>query len=153
MISGLDNVSLFMDLDAESMEDISKFCTKFTLMDGEDLISENENASYDIYVLCDGNVEIITSGSGVTSQEISLSEQDKEIFGEISWLLNGKRTATIRCQGEVEAIHIDGAQFMRYLETHPQAGFLIMRRVSIILAQRLNKTNGLLKQILWNNYT
>jgi len=153
MISGLETVSLLVDVDEESIEDISRFCTKITLMDGEDLISENESSSYDIYVLCEGNVEIITSGNGVTSQEISLSEQDKEIFGEISWLLSGKRTATIRCKGEVEAIHVDGTQFMQYLESHPRAGFLIMRRIAIILAQRLNKTNSLLKQILWNSYT
>ena len=81
-----------------------------------------------------------------------MSRQDKDIFGEISWLTQKKRTATIRCLGEVDAICIDGGQFMSYLDQHPQVGFSVMKNIALLLADRLNHADSLLKQILWNSH-
>ena len=96
-------------------------------------------------------MEIITSGSGLTSDEISISKQDKELLGEISWLSGGKRTATVRCIGEVEAVRIDGKKLMDYLYQYPKVGFFVMRHIARLLSTRLDQTNNLLKQILWNS--
>jgi CRP-like cAMP-binding protein len=52
--------------------------------------------------------------------------------------------------GEVEAIRIDGEQFMDYLQTHPETGFKVMRAVTRLVADSLSQTDQLLKQILWN---
>ena len=144
-------VYVFQDLEYSVLEDIAGFSTKLQLVEGDDLISEHRGSLSDIYVLCSGSVEIISSSSGITSEEVSLSRQDKEIFGEISWLTQRKRTATIRCLGDVDAVCIDGRQFMRYLDTHPDVGFSVMKNIALLLADRLNHTDGLLKQILWNS--
>ena len=144
-------VYVFRDLEYAVLEDIAGFSHKLHFYEGDDLISEHRGSLTDIYVLCSGNVEIISSSSGVTSDEVSLSRQDKEIFGEISWLTQRKRTATIRCLGEVDAISIDGHQFMVYLDQHPQVGFSVMKNIALLLADRLNQADSLLKQILWNS--
>ena len=73
-----------------------------------------------------------------------------EIFGEIGWLLRGKRTATVRCIGDVEAIRINGDMFMQFLEQRPDVGFQVMRNITLLITKRLSQTNSLLKQILWN---
>lgn len=147
----LEQVHVFRDLDHPTLEDIAGFSIKLHLYAGDELISEHHDSLSDLYVLCHGTVEIISSSSNITSDEVSLSRQDKEIFGEISWLSQRKRTATIRCLGEVDAICIDGRQFMEYLDQHPAVGFSVMKHVALLLADRLNRADSLLKQILWNS--
>ena len=151
MINRLETASLFEDLSREEILEISKFCTLLDLYAGDKLISENDSETADLYILFNGQVEIITSGSGLTSDEISISKQDKELLGEISWLSGGKRTATVRCIGEVEAVRIDGKKLMDYLYQYPKVGFFVMRHIARLLSTRLDQTNNLLKQILWNS--
>ncbi len=151
MISEFDDISLFKELDGQALEDISEFSTKLNLLDGEIVISENELQPFDLYVLCNGHVEVVSNSSDITSGEVTLSQQDKEIFGEISWLVGRKRTATIRSVGEVEIIRIDGQKLTNYLRTHPETGFIIMRAIANLLAESLSQTDQLLKQILWNS--
>jgi CRP-like cAMP-binding protein len=151
MIDNLVDVPLFRDLDMSSLEDITGFCSKQHYDDGDILISENDHDNFDIFILSKGNVEIISNCSPTTSGEVVLSNKDCEVFGEISWLTKENRTATVRCIGEVEAIRIDGDAFMRYLESHPQVGFSVLRNLAITLSKRLGTTDALLKQILWNS--
>lgn len=151
MINRLETAAIFEDLSREEILHISQFCTSLELYAGDNLISENDSGTLDLYILFDGQVEIITSGSGLTSDEITISKQDKELFGEISWLTGGKRSATVRCIGEVEAVQVDGKKFMDYLNKNPKVGFFIMQHIARLLSHRLDQTNNLLKQILWNS--
>lgn len=151
MINQLLTTYLFKDMDYAALEEMARFSSHVHLNDGDVLIHENETENFDVFVLCAGSVEIISSSSSSVSGDVAISKQDVEVFGEISWLTRRKRTATVRCRGEVEAIRIDGNAFMHYLEQHPKAGFEIMRKISLLLAQRLESTNMLLKQILWNS--
>ena len=147
----MDAYSIFRDLEFSKLEDIMSFCEKLQLGAGDVLISENDHSNNDLYVLCNGHVEIISNGSGVTSGDVPISKQDKEIFGEISWLTGGKRTATIRCVNDVEAIRIDSKQLSQYLEQNTDVGLAVTRRIALLLAYRLDQTDNLLKQVLWNS--
>jgi CRP/FNR family cyclic AMP-dependent transcriptional regulator len=150
MIAELEQIQLFKDISGEALKEINAFCTRLELEDGDAFISENDLHSRDLFLLCSGRVEVITSSTGITSSESIISEQDKELFGEISWISGNKRTATVRCIGEVVAIRINGSQFMAYLESHPETGFIVMRAIVSLVADSLSSTNQLLKQILWN---
>jgi len=152
MIDDLANSSLFENLEHFTIVEISKLCIRLELVAGDVLISENDNdeASFDLYILCSGNVEIVSNHSPVASGEVALSKRDTEIFGEIGWLLRKKRTATVRCIGDVEAIRINGDEFMQFLEQRPEVGFQVMRNIAYLITKRLSQTNSLLKQILWN---
>lgn len=151
MINQLLNTYLFKDMEYEALQEIAKFSTRLQLNEGDVLIHENETENFDVFVLCSGSVEVISSSSASVSSDVVISKQDLEIFGEISWITRHKRTATVRCRGEVDAIRIDGKVFMRYLEQHPKAGFDVMHKIALLLAQRLVSTDILLKQILWNS--
>ena len=151
MLSDIESISIFRDLEFSKLEDIMSFCEKLQLGAGDVLISENDHSNNDLYVLCNGHVEIISNGSGVTSGDVPISKQDKEIFGEISWLTGGKRTATIRCVNDVEAIRIDSKRLSQYLEQNTDVGLAVTRRIALLLAYRLDQTDNLLKQVLWNS--
>ena len=150
MIEQLAGSSLFGNLEHFTIVEISRFCTRLELVAGDVLISENDGAGFDLYILCDGNVEIVSNHGPASSGEVVLSKRDNDLFGEIGWLLKKKRTATVRCIGDVEAIRIDGENFMQFLENHPDVGFHVMRNMSVLITNRLSETNNLLKQILWN---
>jgi CRP-like cAMP-binding protein len=150
MISDLVNTSLFDELSFEHISNIAKFCTQLCYGDGDILISENDTDHYDIFVLIDGQLEILTCGNTLTSDEVVLSKHEKSVFGEISWLNKSKRTATLRCHGEVDVIRINGEKFDQYMEENPVIGFSVMRKLAVLLSKRLEQTDVLLKQILWN---
>jgi CRP-like cAMP-binding protein len=150
MISDLERTNFFHDLSLEQLEEITPFCTLLQLNDGDILIKEGDQGNRDIYHLCSGSVEIVSNDTSIISNEVVLSSEDNELFGEISWLTNGKRTASVRCKGDVEAIRIDGKALMNFLENNPEIGFLIMRRIALIISERMEKTDSLMKQILWN---
>ena len=150
MIEILEQTSLFKGLSYEYLEGIASFCVHESLSDGDMLIQEDDTENSDIFILSEGSVEIVSNNTGVTSGEVVLSSEDKEVFGEISWLTNAKRTASVRCHGGAEVIRIDGKKLMQYLEANPGVGFVITRRIATVLSQRMEESNRLLKQILWN---
>lgn len=150
MISDLERTTFFHDLSLEQLEEIAPFCTLLHLSDGDILIQEGDTGSRDIYHLWSGSVEIVSNDTSIISNEIVLSSEDNELFGEISWLTNGKRTASVRCKGDVDAIRINGQALMEFLENNTEIGFLIMRRIALIISERIEKTDNLMKQILWN---
>lgn len=150
MIVELGNVSIFKDLGDEVLGKISLFSTETELDDGEILISEHQQGPSDLFVLCKGSVEIVSNDSAVTSNEVSLSKLDKDIFGEIGWLCNGHRSATVRSVGEIQVIRIDGKKLAKFIFENPEIGLKIVYKISQTLAERLSTTDSLLKQVLWN---
>ena len=150
MISDLEQAKFFYDLSSRQLEEIAPFCKLLQLSDGEIMIHEGGTGGNDLFYLLSGSVEIVSNNTSILSNEVVLSKEDKELFGEISWLTNCKRTASVRCRGPVEAIRIDGKALMGFLEKNSDIGFLIMRRVAFIMSERIEETDDLMKQILWN---
>ncbi|NOY66379.1 MAG: cyclic nucleotide-binding domain-containing protein [Gammaproteobacteria bacterium] len=150
MIKMLSETSLFKGISLKQLSDIAEFCDRLVLNEGDMLIQEDEAGNSDIYVLIEGNVEVVSNNTNLTSGEVVLSHEDKELFGEIGWLTNAKRTASVRCYDGAEVIRIDGEKLMQYLEETPEVGFIITRRIAQTLSQRMEESDRLLKQILWN---
>jgi len=150
MIEALEKVSLFSELSVAQLAEVDQFCTLLSLSDGDMLIKESDRDDIDLYLLCQGSVEIVSRGSPITSGEVVISKQDKDVFGEMGWLTNAARTASVRCHGNVQAIRVDGRALNEYLNSHTDLGYIMMRHVAQTLAQRMQGTDALLKQILWN---
>jgi len=150
MIPELLESTLFSDTDVDVLEDISEFCQRRDCEDGDVLIEENSSGSFDLFILCEGDVEIVSNSTENTSSEVVISSQENDLMGEISWLLRMRRTASVRCLGEATVIQISGDKLMTYFEENKDSGYHFMKRIAILLAQRMSKTDGLLKQLLWN---
>ncbi len=150
MIEALEKVSLFRELSVAQLAEVSRFCTLLSLSDGDMLIKESDRDDIDLYLLCQGSVEVVSRSSPITSGEVVISKQDMDVFGEMGWLTNAARTASVRCHGNVQAIRVDGRALNEYLNSHPEVGYIIMRCIALTLAQRMQGTDALLKQILWN---
>jgi len=150
MLASLEASNLFSELDAKTITEIAKFCQYKIFQPGDILISENQNDNCDLFIIRSGNIEIVSNGKHHLSEEVPISRHDRELIGEISWLTRQRRSATIRCSSEVEAVRISGDALDQYLENNPRVGHLVMKQIARFLAGRLNQSNVLLKQILWN---
>lgn len=151
MLPELDQLRLFKGLSSKQLEEISQFSSLINYHDGDVLITEGAEDK-DLFVLIDGYVEIVSNDGADLSGEVVLSSNDKEMIGEISWLTNEKRTAGVRCHGSVDAIRINGVKLAEYLENVPEAGYKVTRQIAVMLSERIQDSNSLLKQILWNKH-
>ncbi len=150
MIDKLREIAFLDGLDEVALADIAILSEELTLDDGEALISENESENH-IYFLVRGKVEVTAMKGSAVSSEVVISNEDTELFGEMTWLTGDKRSANVRCVGDVVAIRVDGPRLMDYLAGNTKVGFILMRRIAQLLSGRLKNSGTLLKQMLWNS--
>ena len=153
MIDHLERLSIFQDLANDDLDAIALFSEEYEFDDGEIIICEKSADSFDLYILVSGSVEVVANADGNqnVTDELVISKKDKDIFGEIGWLCQQERTATVRSYGSCKIIKVDGDSLRVYLKEHPEAGMNVMHRMAVILAQSLAETSNLLKQLLWVN--
>lgn len=100
-----------------------------SFQDGETVFSQGEKSNH-LYYIVSGQFEIIANGRTVST----LTPQD--IFlGEMSFLLNNRRSATVRSVGNGVLIRISKESFINAIKERPHYGIFLAR----LLAQRLVK--------------
>jgi CRP-like cAMP-binding protein len=124
--------------DDGSMARVLAYCDGFPLVKfkpGEVLIAEGPSSDR-MFILAVGEVEVVRGETQVADTAIPGS-----IFGEISALLGGPHTATVRAVTDTTAFRIDGARAL--LQDHKELSF----HVSTILARRLTDATSYLADI------
>jgi CRP-like cAMP-binding protein len=94
---------------------------------GQVLFEQDDN-SRDLYMLISGSVEVIMHG-----QKLATISEGGSIFGEISFLLEVPRTATVRTIAPSEFLVIGDVDSL--VETQP----MLMARIAKLLAARLKE--------------
>jgi CRP/FNR family transcriptional regulator, cyclic AMP receptor protein len=94
--------------------------------DGTVLLGEGEKTGC-IYVLAEGRLEVLRGDT-----QIAVMEEPGSLVGEMSVLLDGPHTGTVRALGDAK-LHVveNGADFLR---SNPALSWLVAR----LLARRLN---------------
>ncbi len=104
---------------------------------GDTIIKEG-NSDNNFFKLIQGCLEVIKG-----SEKIAEISQPDSYFGEMSALLGGKRTATIRSVGKSIVKVFPGDKLMETLEGYPE----ISKQVITTLVRRLEETNQRLIQV------
>ncbi|RJR36482.1 MAG: PAS domain S-box protein [Desulfobacteraceae bacterium] len=112
--------------------DLTKYMTTFK--EGEILFLEGDD-SQDLFILVSGSVDFLKG-----SKKISEVEEPGAVFGEISFLLGGKRTASAKATDQVKALCIPKEKITSFLTEFPEVGNRITRH----LAHRLDETSQIL---------
>jgi PAS domain S-box-containing protein len=94
-----------------------------------------EDDSQDLYILVAGELEVLKGNKKI--MEITAPGS---FFGEISFLLGTKRTATIKALNAVQAVRIPKTEMTNFLRQFPE----IAGEISKVLAQRLSATSQVL---------
>lgn len=104
---------------------------KIRFREGEVLCYEGDE-SQDLYILVSGQLEILKG-----DRKISEVEESGSSLGEISFLLDTKRTATVKAMSDGMALRIPKDKVNRFMQDFPALAWEIPR----LLAKRLDRSS------------
>lgn len=103
--------------------------------DGDTIVRQGD-AGNAMYVIQDGEVEVVRSYNGTTVRLAVLGQGD--IFGELSLFGNNKRSATVRALGDARIITVEKKIFLRRIQEDLTLAFRVFQTMSA----RLNSMNA-----------
>ena len=118
-----------------SNPDLAKYRITFT--SGQTIFLEGDD-SQDLYILVAGQVEIFKG-----DKKIRDLTEEGSVFGEVSFFLGDRRTASVKAKTKVEAICIPKEEITLFLQECPTAGPEIIRRLSQWLSEATQMLYGL----------
>jgi len=144
----LSEFALFRNLPEELLEKIAKLGEEASFSQGEVIFREGEEADK-LHFLLDGEVILkVKLTSRPEHITVSAVRQQFESFGWSGIVSPFHYTASAFCEGDCKVLTIPGEGFMKLLKENPEAGFIVMQRITEIVASRLrNSRQALLKTI------
>lgn len=100
--------------------------------EGATILRQGDRSSY-LYFITKGRYMV-----SVDDKPVSILTPDDIFMGEMSFLLNGKRSATITAMTDGSIIRISKREFISVIRDYPYYTLFLAR----LLAQRLNRSNG-----------
>lgn len=98
---------------------------------GQIILLEGDD-SQDLYILVSGELEILKG-----NKKISEIGETGSLFGDMSFLLRSKRTATVKAKSDVKALCIPKEEITAFLREYPD----VAREIAKLLAKRLDETS------------
>lgn len=92
------------------------------------IIVEQGAPGSEMFIIDDGEVEIVRSRAGIDKVLVTLGPGD--FFGEMSVLENRPRSATARAKGACRLLPIDASTLDALLREHPEVAVRMMRKLS-----------------------
>lgn len=119
-----DSLDLFRALPPETLVELGKKFYRVKFAAGETLLWEHETNN-DVFVLIDGQLEALVGGR----EKISIINPG-EVFGEIAWLTNDPRVATVRAVTPSTCIVIKDSDLQMLAYKNPSILMSIARTIA-----------------------
>jgi PAS domain S-box-containing protein len=110
-------------------KDLQKYLK--TYQKGDALFVEGDE-SQDLYFLVSGNLEVLKG-----DKKIAEITEPGALFGELSFLLGAKRTATVQAENEVRVLRIPRNEVSTFLKEFPA----VAEKITEIIARRLDESS------------
>ena len=124
----LRRITLFADLPAGELNELSQLVTTIQLPAGQTLFAEGELAD-NVYILQQGALLVVKQVEG-REFFIDLQEDPGTVIGEIALLEETKRLATIRAQRDSTLLVLERAKFQQLLYRHPLTSQLLLHTLT-----------------------
>jgi len=136
----LEMVDIFTELSSESLEQIYSICSEKRFVKG-DLIVEEYTPSTEIYILIDGEVEVVVGLNSADGPKRVATMDRGYSFGEVALVDQGLRMASVRCiSDECCVLVINRDDLMNLLQENLQMGFVVMQNLAIDLCWKIRQT-------------
>ncbi len=144
----LSQIELIKDLPERLMREILGYCVEINKKKDEVIFNAQDEART-LFILLEGSVAIRV---GLTSRPenvtISFVNKPYSAFGWSGVVSPFHYTATAVCDEDSRLLAIDGHRLMQLLEDNPAEGFVVMRRMTEIISNRLRNSHlALLKTL------
>jgi CRP/FNR family cyclic AMP-dependent transcriptional regulator len=144
-VAMLAGVPMFELMDDNERASLAELLGTRRFDKGETIFSFGD-AGDTVYVVYSGRVEVYIEN--FEGQKIILRENEKgDVFGDISLLDGGPRTAYAVAIEETEVLTLDRDQLLELLQKHPHAGLDLLT----VMGRRLRATNELLRTQVTRN--
>jgi len=131
----INKYDLFGGISSRVMKEITDICVEEVYDKGTTIFNQGERAE-NLYILREGTLNLMVKNGG--SLVFSLSEQG-EVFGWSSLFESGRYTASGICDTDLKVFKIERKQLHKILKHNAGDGFIIMRRLAGVIANRLNR--------------
>ena len=144
----LSQFSLFNGLPEPLLEEIAAMSSEVSAKKDEIIFREGETADK-LHFLLNGSVALrVKLTSRPESITVSFVSTPYQSFGWSGIVAPFHYTSSAECDEDSNLLIIPAEPFMKLLESHPEAGFQVMRRITEIISDRLrNSRQALLKTI------
>jgi CRP/FNR family transcriptional regulator, cyclic AMP receptor protein len=140
----LRKLDLFNGLTASELAALAAVCRETTMNAGE-VVLQQDRTSDELYVIVEGEVEILVGSRSCSDQEGSqtLSRLGAgQVFGEIALVDQGPRSATVRCAADgTRLLAVPRPDFVQLCEQNNHLGYIVMRNVAADLAFKMRTRN------------
>ena len=133
----LENSSLFKDMSTYQIRKAILISEMQGFGEGE-LLMEQDTTGRSMYMLLSGRVEVIRRDDG-DSRQLALLEAG-QVFGEIGFIRETRRTADVRALSDVEVLRFDFERLKKDLKFFPNIVAKLNFNISRILGERLADT-------------
>ncbi|MBU0544773.1 MAG: cyclic nucleotide-binding domain-containing protein [Proteobacteria bacterium] len=115
---------------------------------GASILIESVRTS-EIYIIMEGRVSIdigsVSFDKGIRAKIQLAVLRQGDIFGEMAFLENQRRTANVTAIDKLNVIKIDRNNLLELFDKYNYIGYIFMRNLSFILSQRLEDANFMLR--------
>ncbi len=139
-------------LNSDELDDVILCCDVLNFSGGEAIIKEHSLSS-SLFILEDGQVSIqieVTRDESTAMEEIAVLEAG-DVFGEMAFLEEWRRSACVKAKEEITVLKLDGDRLNGLFERNTHIGYIMMRNLGLILAKRLMDNNYFRKTTLEDN--
>lgn len=149
----LSVTELFDNLTQSQLELVATICSSADYKSGDVLVKEQESSD-EMYIIARGSVEVLMNPSFVGAnadadmEPVVLTElRQGQVFGEVSLVDQGIRSATIRVNQEgTQLVGIPRDKLMKLCDTYPELGYKLMKNVAADLAFKIRNTDLTVRQ-------
>jgi len=148
-IKVLEKVDIFRGLSPRQLESLAQVSEERKYSRGEAVFTEDSSGA-EVYIIKKGKVCIELGLKGkpntATIQRLSVGQ----IFGELALVDKRSRSATVVCENDCEIITIDRGKLDELFQQDSRLGYIVMRNLAQLLAERLRRTDLMLvASVLW----
>jgi CRP/FNR family transcriptional regulator len=145
----LKKVEIFRGLSLAQLESLGQISEERKYRGGETVFAERSTGD-EVYIIKKGKVCIELGLKGkpdtATIQRLSVGQ----IFGELALVDKRSRSATVVCESDCEIITIHRNKLNELFERDTHLGYIIMKNLAQLLAERLRRTDLMLvASVLW----
>jgi len=144
----LSEFTLFKDLPEELIDKVDKLCEEVNFKAGDFIFREGDSADK-LHFLVDGSIVLkVNLTSRPDSITVSAVNKKHESFGWSGIVAPYHYTASAVCDTDCSIFTVNGESFMKLLEEYPSAGFIVMKRITELVASRLRTSRQALLKTL-----
>ena len=138
-IEVLRRVPLFAGLGPSELAALAGLAQRRTF-DARDLIVQQADEGGDLFVIIEGHVKVVSAGVDGRDSAINVMGPG-EVFGEVSLLDGGPRSATIVALDPCALLSIRREPFLRFLEGSPKASIELLKVLSGLLRKLTERSD------------